>query len=64
MEEPPIWISRAAALDEKAIGLVLGPFPMVNLLEKIEKKKKRFESFLEEKKFLTLDAEFSGKERV
>ena len=48
----------------KPLAWFWGPFPMVNLLEKIEKKKKRFESFLEEKKFLTLDAEFSGKERV
>ena len=37
MEEPPIWISGATALEDETTGLVLGTISTVKLLLKVMK---------------------------
>ena len=46
MEEPPIWISGATALEDKEAGLVLGAISTERSLLKMVKTEKSFELFL------------------
>ena len=45
MEEPPIWISRATAIEDEEAGLVLGAISTVKSLLKVVKMEKSFELF-------------------
>ena len=50
MEEPPIWISGATALENEEAGLVLGAILTVKSLLKVVKMEKSFELFLNPKR--------------
>ena len=55
MEEPPIWISRAIALENEEAGLAFGAIST----EKLVLKTKKIKSF---KLFLTLDIKLGEEE--